>query len=411
MLKKHHILTLLFFTFSSFYAQQEFGKSFVDVFASDEFYGRGYVNNGNKKAANYVAEQFVRFGLQPMRSSYFQEFSLDVNTFPEKTVVKFANDTLMPGVDYLVDPLSGSSNGSFFAYRIHRNNLHHLSKIDERCVVVLDPVGLSNPDSIQLFQMLKYQLAEKLPVIYLTESKLTWSVGTEATTHAIINISRSSFDFDSEMISLNIKNKYIVHYPTQNVIGKIEGRKKKKFIVISAHYDHLGMMGDVVFNGANDNASGVATMLYLASYFGDFKPKYSIVFIAFGGEEVGLKGSEHYIKNPLFPLKDIKFLINLDLNGTGEEGATVVNATLHEKEFKKLTHINSKEGLLSKIKMRGPAANSDHYWFTQKGVPAFFLYTLGGVTHYHDIYDRPETLPLTEFDDLSKLLIEFVKCF
>ena len=59
------------------------------------------------------------------------------------------------------------------------------------------------------------------------------------------------------------------------------------------------------------------------------------------------------------------------------------------------------------IGARGKAKNSDHYWFTEKGVPSFFIYTLGGIKAYHDIYDRPETLPLTKFAEVYKLLLEF----
>lgn len=403
-------LFFLIFLSPSFFAQKEFGKSFVDVFASDEFYGRGYVNDGNKKAAEYLAEQYTRFGLKPIHASYFQNFAININTFPENIVVSIEGDTLKTGVDYIVDPYSGSSIGNFNCYYIDFTNIPKEPLKDKNTVFVIDPTITNNPDSIAFLQKLRYYLSKSYPVVWLNNGKLTWSVSTESGQHAIIEIKKEVFG-QPKQIYLDVKNKFINHYPTQNVIGKIEGKKKKKYVVISAHYDHLGMMGSATFNGANDNASGVAMMLYLASYFADHKPKYSIVFMAFGGEEVGLKGSEHYVNYPLFPLKKIKFLMNLDLNGTGEEGATVVNGTIHKKEFLELTKINNEQKLLSKIKVRGQAANSDHYWFTQKGVPAFFLYTLGGVSHYHDVNDRPETLPLTEFNDLSKLLIEFVKCF
>ncbi len=129
--------------------------------------------------------------------------------------------------------------------------------------------------------------------------------------------------------------------------------------------------------------------------------------MSFAGEEAGILGSKFYTENPLFPLKKIRFLTNLDLAGTGDEGITIVNATLHKKQFKKIGGINLEKKYLKKVSLRGPAANSDHYFFTQKGVPAFFIYTNGGIKAYHDVYDRSETLPLTEFNDYSQLLIEF----
>ena len=105
------------------------------------------------------------------------------------------------------------------------------------------------------------------------------------------------------------------------------------------------------------------------------------------------------------------FLINCDISGTGDKGITVVNGTLHKKQFKKLAKINVKNQHLSKVNVRGRAANSDHYWFTQRQVPCFFIYTLGGIKAYHDIYDRGETLPLTAFNGYSRLLIDFICSF
>jgi aminopeptidase YwaD len=391
-------------------AQQEFARSFVDVFASDAFSGRGYVNNGNEKAAKYLAEQYTRFGLQPIGSSYFQTFGINVNTFPFPTVVAVGDSVLKEGVDYIVDPYSGSSSGTFSCFYVDFSNVSKTASQKENVVFVIDPSITQNKDSIMILQRLKYQLSNTNPVVWLNSGKLTWSVATEHGQNAILEIKKEKFGRPNE-ITIEVNNKYIQHFETQNVIGVIKGKKKKKHIVVTAHYDHLGKMGNATFNGANDNASGVASMLYLAQHFAKKKPKHSMVFIAFGAEEVGLLGSEYYVKNPAFPLKQIKFLINLDLNGTGEEGITVVNGTLHKKEFLKLANINNQQQLLEKIKVRGQAANSDHYWFTQQGVPAFFIYTMGGVSHYHDVYDRPETLPLTEFNDLTSLLIQFINTF
>ena len=400
-----------FFSFWYFVnAQQEFARSFVDVFASDEFKGRGYVDNGCEKAAKYLAEQYVRFGLTPLNNSYFQPFSIPVNTFPLATTVAFGNTPLKEGVEYLIDPSSGSSSGKFVPFVVTFSSLSTLNTAKENSVFIIEPSITQNKDSIVLLQRLKYQLAQTHPVIWLTENKLTWSVSSSVTNHAIVEVKKEVFT-SSDEVAISVKNVFHQNYAVQNVVGQIKGKKKKKYIVVSAHYDHLGKMGNATFNGANDNASGVASMLYLAQHYANKKPKYSMVFIGFAAEEPGLLGSEYFVNHPLIPLKQIKFLINLDLNGTGEEGVTVVNGTLHKKEFLKLTNINNQQQLLEKIKVRGQAANSDHYWFTQQSVPAFFIYTMGGVSHYHDVYDRPETLPLTEFSDLMSLLIQFINTF
>ena len=88
---------------------------------------------------------------------------------------------------------------------------------------------------------------------------------------------------------------------------------------------------------------------------------------------------------------------------------TIVNATLFEREFQLLQDINNEKSLLSQVKSRGPAANSDHYWFTENGVPAFFMYTMGINKNYHDIFDTYEALSFVEYQDITTLLIEFVK--
>jgi len=71
--------------------------------------------------------------------------------------------------------------------------------------------------------------------------------------------------------------------------------------------------------------------------------------------------------------------------------------------------INREQQLLKVVKSRGPAANSDHYWFTEKGVPAFFIYTMGPNKNYHDIFDTYENLSFSEYDDITKLLVSFFK--
>jgi aminopeptidase YwaD len=211
-------------------------------------------------------------------------------------------------------------------------------------------------------------------------------------------------------LDIDIKSVFFDSLRTQNIIGFVPGTEiPDSFMVFSAHYDHLGGIGDsCYFPGANDNASGIAMLLNLANYYQKNPAKYTMVFIAFGAEEVGLLGSKYFVENPLFPLEKIKILVNMDMMGTGEEGIQVVNATLFETEYNLLKKINEDHKYLANIKSRGKSANSDHHWFTEKGVPAFFIYTLGGVAHYHDIYDRAETLPLTEFEDIFKLLIGFV---
>ncbi len=250
----------------------------------------------------------------------------------------------------------------------------------------------------------------KAKAIVALKDKLTWSVAQSLNDYPLIEVLRKSVNRPKE-ISFVIENNLIQAHQSQNLIGYIEGTEHPdSFIVFSAHYDHLGQMGkDVYFPGANDNASGCAMLLNLAKYYSvpERKPKCSVAFIAFCGEEPGLLGSKYYTEHPLFPLKNIKFLLNMDIMGTGEEGITVVNGSLFKKEFDKLKEINSENNFIKDVKIRGKAANSDHYWFSENGVRACFIYTMGGIKAYHDINDKAETLPLNEFEDLFKLITNF----
>ena len=214
----------------------------------------------------------------------------------------------------------------------------------------------------------------------------------------------------NRVITVEIDQQFERNYPSQNVIGYIQGKQyPDSFIIVSAHYDHLGKMGeDVYFPGANDNASGVAMLLNLAHYYSENIPQKTIVFMLFGAEEVAILGSKYYVENPLFPLKKINFVMNLDLLGTGSEGATVVNASVFSHQFSKLDSINTLKKYLPQIKKRDKAANSDHYWFSEKGIPSFFLYTMGGIKAYHDIEDVSKTLPLTKFEACFSLIRDFI---
>lgn len=387
----------------------------VNQLSSPEFKGRGYVGKGDSVAADFLSEQFRLLGAQtlPGQTSYFQPFTLNVNTIPETCVVKLNGKTLELAVDYLPQAQGGSINQSFdHFFRLTPGNIEsHLKKtIDSSYanhLILLDLAGCSNRDTIGIFHQIARELAEIRPVVWVQHNKFTHTVSTRALPHPIVEIKAELLE-EIASIEMIIQTEFITDYLTQNVIGMIPGRKKSKYICITAHYDHLGKIGpSVYFPGANDNASGVSMLLELMRHYQTHKPKYTLVFMGFAAEEAGILGSKHYLEHPLFPLHQIRFLVNCDLAGTGDEGITVVNGTLHKKQFKKLTKINRKKGYLTKVKIRGRAANSDHFWFSQKGVPAFFIYTLGGSQAYHDIYDKD--IPLTEFNDYASLLKDFIR--
>jgi len=181
-------------------------------------------------------------------------------------------------------------------------------------------------------------------------------------------------------------------------------------VLITAHYDHLGRMGKkVFFPGAHDNASGTAMITDLARYFADNPPEISVLFIAFSAEETGLEGSYYYSENPVVPLENTLFSLNLDIIGSGSTGIKVVNGKVLPDYFNILKRINTQNNYVKKVGKRGEAANSDHYHLYRMGVSAFFIYTTGDeYTEYHTVNDKAEGLPLTAYDGLFRLVSDFI---
>jgi Zn-dependent M28 family amino/carboxypeptidase len=168
---------------------------------------------------------------------------------------------------------------------------------------------------------------------------------------------------------------------------------------------------DLYFPGANSNASGVAMLLSLAKHFEKIPPKYSIIFIALGGEEAGLLGSQVYCNYPAKPLSKTKFAINLDIVGTGKKGAKVVNGTLIEDKYKMLSDINKSYKYIPEMEPKGEFNRSAQANFYKKGVPSFWIYTLGDPNYYHDLNDTPDNLPLTSFENCYNLMLKFIESF
>lgn len=374
---KSLLFVLFLFCVTAGWSQDiEQARKTIDTLTSTHFWGRGYAKDGLKKAADYLAAEFKSYGLQPMSGkSFLQEFSYPVNTFPGKMQVSVNDVTLTPGKDFIVGA---------------------------------DSRGIKAKDNLVVQDTSHFVNAEHRIIVSI-ENKLTWSVASEPQDYTTIQILRKTLKDKPASFNINIENKFIKDFKTSNVCGIVKGTQKPdSLIVITAHYDHLGGMGsDTYFPGANDNASGIALLLDLAKYYAANPQPYSIAFICFSGEEAGLIGSKYFTEHPLIKLSSIRFLVNIDLAGTGDEGITVVNASVFAKEFSVLKNINTQNNYFVQVKSRGKAANSDHYWFTEQGVPSFFIYTLGGIKAYHDVFDKAQTLPLTEYNDLYKLVVGF----
>lgn len=136
-----------------------------------------------------------------------------------------------------------------------------------------------------------------------------------------------------------------------------------------------------------------------------------MLFIAFAGEEIGLEGSQAFVKANLIDLKKVSMVLNLDILGSGEEGITVVNGSIFPRLYNELVALNTSIPAVPVIKSRGKAANSDHFPFSEKGVPALFIYTMGPNKNYHDVHDTYAQLSFDRFEALHYLFVRFLNRF
>ncbi len=395
----------------------KYAREIIDTLCSPYFAGRGYAYNHDGKAAQYLQNEMAKQGLRKFGKTYNQKFRINTNVILGDCDLILDDDTLNAGRDFLVRANSASVKGDFPVVNINAGLIKNKRLFDnimqqdfKNKVLIIDTIGLNQPNFKTVYD--RYfsdnQINAKV-VVRVTDKGLLHVPAVSKKKYTEIILRKDAFPKVVSKAVLNIKTKFLKHEKTQNLIGYIEG-KTDSFIVFTAHYDHIGMMGnDAYFPGAHDNASGTAMVLDLARYYHaqKEKPNYSTAFILFSGEEIGLKGSLYYVEHPLFPLSKIKFLVNLDIVGSGDEGIKIVNGSVFKSQFQILSDINAEHNYLPAVKSRGAAANSDHYPFYAKSVPSFFIYTLGTYKEYHNIYDRADKVPLSGYEYLFKLLIEF----
>jgi aminopeptidase YwaD len=396
----------------------EYARSVVEILCSDELAGRGYVRDGEKKAADFIRSEFKKAGLKSFKQSYSQQFGFPVIIFPNELNLEVDGLTLNPGSDYIVAGGCPKISGYFelvYLDSASLDNSNLFKKFENtafyKSMILVDAhlkeKKILHPERLEKVIQNGYK---SRGIIYINQTKLTWSVATEWDPFPRIYVSGDKIKPYSKRIKIDVQPELKQHQ-AENLIGYIPGTNyPDSFIVITAHFDHLGMLGkNAYFRGANDNASGVAMMMDMMYYFASNKPRYSVAFIAFAGEEAGLFGSYYYTQNPLFPLKQISMLINLDMMGTGDDGMTVVNGEVHTHDFLDLTLLNVEHNLLPSVKARGKAANSDHHFFSENGVKAFFFYLMGKYNFYHDVGDTAEALTFAKYNEAFRLFTLFIE--
>jgi len=245
----------------------------------------------------------------------------------------------------------------------------------------------------------------------------------------------NSFEIEGIEISFTSSGEKSIKI-TKNVVGLIEGSDpelKNEVVIIGAHYDHVGIINGVVYNGADDDASGTAGVMEIAEAFAknEARPKRSILFIAFSGEEKGLLGSNFYANNPLFPIEKTAAMLQMDMIGRDED---IINLSERFRKFYKykepwekaednvnalnilgttfcneMRTINEKSNENIKLELNfryddTPNIHaSDHKPFLQKGIPSIFVFT-GDHPDLHQPGDDIEKLNFPKMEKIVRLV-------
>lgn len=197
----------------------------------------------------------------------------------------------------------------------------------------------------------------------------------------------------------------------RNVIGVLPGADpalRDQWVVIGAHYDHLGSYagdGDTVYNGADDNASGTSGLLALARAFASRpdRPARTIVFMAFSGEEMGLLGSRAALDQSIVPADKIVFMLNLDMIGRNEDRPVEVVGDAYGTDLgPALQRANADVGLPIELGGTNYAGNSDHHPFYERDIPFMFFFT-GTHEDYHQLTDHADKLAYARMEQIVRV--------
>ena len=340
-------------------------ESKLRFLASDELRGRDTGSPELDIAALYIAENFRAYGLKVPdgMADYYQPVKLVESSPVKKAVVALGGNEAKKNDDILfLDGTDGDFKGELVFLNYGLESDYSGKDVKGKIVVALPgDENTSGPREYLPLSSKKQKLAQKYGAIGLIElyknASTPWKLVVNALSRSGMSLDTNEEDASEEnsiflawLSDLDGKWENMVREGQQsgrisiegagnkkikskNVIGWIEGKdpkKKKEFLVMTAHYDHVGVRviapgQDSIFNGARDNAIGVATLLETAKLLSENQPDYSVVFIALTAEEKGLLGSQWYAENPIFPLEKTFFNFNTDGGGyNSTEIATVI---------------------------------------------------------------------------------------
>ncbi len=391
-------------------------KQIVKELSSAKYQGRGYARGGANKAGTYLKKEFEKAGVDEV---VCQPFTIDINTFPGKMKMWADGKKLTPGVDFSMREYSPGAHGTFPVYHVDTLNFDpekmfaDLAKPEYANCFVVCEFWFSHRHHEAFGRLQKPGECPNAGIINTWTSPIKFykAYGHRVVEKPIIWVTPEAIE-GVKSIRVDVDNEFLKDYGLFNVIAKVEGRKHDSCYVFTAHYDHLGNLGKkVYYAGANDNASGTATIVTLAEYYAKNRPEYDMYFIAFSGEDANLRGSEFYAKNPIVPLEQIKYLFNIDMIGDNNPVQYCEVSDEGMRGFALFEQINDKQHYFKSLNRGELAGNSDHYPFATRHVPCIFLENQEGdaFPYYHTIFDTYKNAVFDSYEPVFRLVRDFVE--
>ena len=422
----------------------------VTYLASDELDGRRTGTAGANEAAKYIAKEFERLGIRPAPATDSRKINVMsaryLQTFPyigsvelgKNNVLSASGSDFRAGEDWM--PLGISPNqkrnltGVVFAgYGITANELNYndyKATYNKNQVALIqkgtpdgdNPHGRFTTAGQLRFKVAAAQSAGVGALLIISDeddfknealAKLHYdNAGLAGIPVAVISKQAAEKLMNAAKEVTLVTDVVRADVPAHNVVGVIEGSDpvlKNESIVIGAHYDHLGRGGEgslaprsgEIHHGADDNASGTAGVLELARIFSTqrAKLKRTLVFIAFGGEEEGLLGSNYYVNHPLWPLDKTVAMINMDMIGRMKDRKLVIGGVGTAKEWRGLITAGANNAFELTMNEDGYGP-SDHSSFYSKQIPVLFFWT-----GTHNDYHKPsDTFEKINYADEARIL-------
>jgi aminopeptidase YwaD len=429
----------------------------IKFLASTELQGRRSGTPECERAAQYISERFREYGVGAAASTYLQpfEFIAGVKTGPQTSFKASLNGQLVDfqvGEDFA--PLNFSSTGQLSGevvlagYGITAAGINYDDyagvDVNGKIVMVLpfSPEGNNQQGKFADYLNIRRKAVtarEKgaRAILFISESDklqnlrlrgednftdsgiIAGRIG-KATANRLLAVAGKNVDDLIKVSATAGKGEHLTlsasatvqlnaevvreRKTSHNVVGILRGndpKLKDEYIVLGAHYDHLGLGGpeslaasrDGIHHGADDNASGVAGLLELARVFGANQQnlRRSLVFVAFSGEELGLLGSAHYVRNAPMPLANTVAMLNMDMIGRLRNDNLTVGGIGTSPQWKTLVEdLNRPRGFSLKLQEDG-FGPSDHSSFYSKDIPVLFFFT-GTHDEYHKPSDTPDTI-------------------